>query len=201
VLVDAAQLVSTRESAPEYNPGMSTAHTLIHGLFLTLSTLHVACGDSKGDESGSESTGLPENEYCKNPPYPGDMHTMNTCGCGLSAISEEKNPFYLNCAGETCADNPDACPPVGVRAACLWDGDLTTSPGSFCAQPCGNDQPCGMIEGVAATCKPIQTEEGEKGLCVLTCSDAAPCPSGMMCVEDGSLLGFGAYYCIYQLSS
>jgi hypothetical protein len=201
VLADATQLVSTRETAPGYNPGMSTAHTIIHGLFLTLSTLHIACGDSTGDESGSESTGLPENQYCNNPPHPGDARTQNTCGCGLSAVSDERNPFYVDCVGVTCADNPDACPPQGARATCLWEGDITTSPGSLCAQPCGNGEPCAEIEGRASSCEPVQTVDGQEGLCVLLCSDANSCPDGMICAIDTSLIGFPGAYCVYDLSS
>lgn len=200
MLADAAQLVSTRETAPGYNPDMSTAHALIHGLFLTLTTLHVACGDSKGDESGSESTSLPENEYCDNPPYPGDARTQNSCGCGLSAASESRNPFFIDCVGETCALNPDSCAPVGDRAVCLWDGDGSTSAGSVCAQPCSDDDQCSPIEGSPATCTPVQTEAGEKSICVLDCNDANPCPERMICAET-SLVGFAASYCIYDLSS
>jgi hypothetical protein len=201
VLADAAQPVSTRETAPEYNPGMSTAHTLLHGLFLTLSALPVACGDSKGNESGSESTGLPENKYCSNPPYPGDARTQNTCGCGRSAISEGRNPFYVDCVGSTCANNPDVCAPEGARPTCLWDGDLLTSPGSVCAQPCGAGDSCGTIEGKASVCKTVQTVDGPEGLCVLSCSDSDPCPAGMICAIESSLAGFGGAYCIYELTS
>lgn len=201
MLADAVLLGSTRETAPGYNPGMNTAHTLLHGLFLTLTTLHVACGDSKGDESGSESTGLPENQYCNNPPYPGDERTMNTCGCGLSAASEARNPFFIDCVGEPCALNPDACAVAGERPVCLWDGEGTTSAGSICAQPCSVGQPCAPIEGREASCKPVQTPEGEKGLCVIDCYDETSCPERMICAAEGSLGGFGAYYCIYDLSS
>lgn len=192
---------STRETAPRYNAGMSTiTGNLTQGLFLALTSAFFACGDSKGDETGSESTGLPENEYCKNPPYPGDARTENTCGCGLSAFSDGRNPFYLDCVSETCANNPDACPPLGARATCLWEGDLTISSGSICAQPCGDGQPCTQIEGKETICKPVQTPDSEEGLCVLACSDESPCPEKMICVQDGSLGGFGAYYCIYDLS-
>lgn len=191
---------STRETARRYDAGMSTTSNLTHGLFLALSTACLACGDNKGDESGSESTGLPENEHCDNPPYPGDARTQNSCGCGLSAISDERNPFYIDCLSEMCVANPAACPPLGARAACLWDGDITTSRGSVCAQPCGNGEPCGDIEGLPATCKPVQTTEGEEGLCVLPCDDLNPCPDRMVCADDASLPGLGAYYCIYDLS-
>jgi len=201
VLAEAPLTVSTRETAPQYNAGMRITGTLTHGLFLALTTACFTCGDSKGDESGSESTGLPENEYCENPPYPGDALTMNSCGCGLSAISDASNPFYIDCVSATCANNPNACPPPGARAACLWEGDLTTSPGSFCAQPCGQGGSCGQIEGRSSTCQPVQTVEGQEGLCVLLCSDASPCPNGMSCAIDSSLGGFGGGYCIYQLSS
>jgi len=162
---------STRETAPQYNAGMRINGTLTHGLFLALTSACITCGDSKGDESGSESgsesTGLPENEHCDNPPYPGDERTQNSCGCGLSAVSDARNPFYVDCVSPTCANDPDACPPGGARATCLWEGDITTSPGSFCAQPCGNGQPCAPIQGRETMCKSVQTGEGEGGLCVI----------------------------------
>lgn len=195
-----AETGSTRETAPQYNPGMRITSSLPQGLLLALIPVCFACGDSKGDESGSESTGLPENEYCENPPYPGDARTQNTCGCGLSSISDERNPFYIDCVSETCANNPAACPPSGARPTCLWEGDLTTSPGSICSQPCGNGEPCADIAGRAATCEPIQTVEGEEGLCVLGCNDSNPCPDGMFCTTSSSLPGFGVAYCIYGLS-
>lgn len=197
---EAQMALSTRETALRYTAGMRITSTLTHGLFLALTSACFTCGDSKGDESSSESTGLPENEYCANPPYPGDARTANSCGCGLSAASEERNPFFIECVGETCALNPDACAPAGERAACLWDGVGTTSAGSICAQPCGDGQPCAPMEGRETTCKPVQTPEGEKGLCVIDCYEENSCPDQMLCVTDGSLAGFGAYYCIYDLS-
>ena len=197
---EARPALSTRETALRYTAGMRITSTLTHGLFLALTSACFTCGDSKGDESGVESTGLPENEFCANPPYPGDARTENTCGCGLSAAAEGRNPFFNDCVGETCALNPDACAPAGERAACLWDSDGTTSAGSICAQPCGDDQPCAPIEGRETTCKPVQTPEGQKGLCVIDCYEDNSCPGGMICVADGSLAGFGAYYCIYDLS-
>ena len=197
---EAQRAVSTRATALRYTAGMRINSTLTQGLFLALISACFTCGDSKGDESGSESTGLPENQYCNNPPHPGDARTQNTCGCGLSAASEARNPFFIDCVGETCALNPDACAPVGERAVCLWDGDGTTSAGSICAQPCSNDDPCAPIEGLSATCTPVPTEEGEKSICVLDCNDANPCPQKMICAET-SLTGFAASYCIYDLSS
>jgi len=199
VQAEARSAHSTRETALRYTAGMRITGTLTHGLFLALTSACFTCGDSKGDESSSESTGLPENEYCDNPDYPGNVQTEKTCGCGRSAVSEQRNPFYLDCVSEKCADNPDACPPVGDRAACLWDGVIESSAGSICAQPCVIGDPCGSIQGIPASCEPVQTDEGEKGLCVLTC-DIDPCPTYMTCVENGSLPGFGAYYCIYDLS-
>ena len=196
---EAQMALSTRESALRYTADMRITSTLTHGLFLALTSACFTCGDSKGDESSSESTGLPENEYCDNPDYPGNVQTEKTCGCGLAAVSDQSNPFYLDCVSEKCADNPDACPPVGDRAACLWDGVIESSAGSICAQPCVIGDPCGSIQGIPATCEPVQTDEGEKGLCVLTCN-IDPCPTYMTCVENGSLPGFGAYYCIYDLS-
>ena len=198
--VEAHLALSTRESALRYTAGMRITSTLSHGLFLALTSACFTCGDSKGDESSSESTGLPENQYCNNPPYPGDARTQNSCGCGLSAASEARNPFFIDCVGETCALNPDSCAPVGERAVCLWDGDGTTSAGSVCAQPCTSDDQCAPIEGLPATCTPVQTEEGEKSICVLDCNDANPCPAQMLCAET-SLTGFAASYCIYDLSS
>ena len=191
--------LSTRETALRYTTGMRINGTLTHGLFLALTSACFSCGDSKGDESSDESTGLPENEHCDNPPYPGDARTQNSCGCGLSAVSDASNPFYVDCVTATCANDPDACPPGGARATCLWEGDITTSPGSFCAQPCGNGQPCAPIQGHETTCKPVQTGEGDGGLCVINCNDDSSCPEQMICAVDGS--GFGAYYCIYDLSS
>jgi hypothetical protein len=199
VQADAQPALSTRETALRYTAGMRITGTLTHGLFLALTSACFACGDSKGDESSSESTGLPENQYCNNPPYPGDASTMNSCGCGLSAASDERNPFYVDCVSATCANNPDACPPAGARATCMWDGDLTTSPGSFCAQPCGDGQPCAPIEGREATCKPVETAEGTEGLCVIDCHDASACPENMICATGQTNLG--SYYCIYDLSS
>lgn len=196
---EARPALSTRETALRYTADMRTADVLTHGLFLALTSACFTCGDSKGDESGVESTGLPENEFCENPPYPGDARTMNTCGCGASAVSDQRNPFYLDCISQKCADDADACPPVGDRAACLWDGFIPESAGSICAQPCELGEPCGDIQGFPGTCEPVQTTEGEKGLCVLTC-DVNPCPNRMICVDDGSLPGFGAFYCIYDLS-
>lgn len=197
---EARQAVSTRETALRYTTSMRITSTLTQGLFLALTSACFTCGDSKGDESGSESTGLPANQYCDNPPYPGDARTQNSCGCGLSAASEGRNPFFIDCVGETCALNPDSCAPVGERAVCLWDGDGTTSQGSVCAQPCSNGVQCAPIEGLPATCAPVQTEEGEKAICVLDCNDANPCPAKMICAET-SLTGFAASYCIYDLSS
>ena len=196
---EARLAVSTRETALPYTADMRITGTLTHGLFLALTSACFACGDSKGSESSSDSTGLPENEYCANPAYPGHARTENTCGCGASAVSDQRNPFYLDCISQKCADDADACPVVGDRAACLWDGAITSSAGSICAQPCEIGEPCGIIQGILATCEPVQTAEGEKGLCVLTC-DVYPCPNGMLCVDNGSLTGFGAYYCIYDLS-
>ncbi len=198
---EARSALSTRETALRYTAGMRITGTLTHGLLLALTSACFTCGDSKGDESSSESTGLPENEYCDNPPYPGDARTQNTCGCGLSAISEGRNPFYIDCVGTTCANNPDACPPQGARATCLWEGALTTSPGSLCAQPCGQGEPCAEIEGRTSSCEPVQTVDGPEGLCVLLCSNANPCPDGMLCAIDSSLVGFAGAYCIYEISS
>jgi len=198
VQAEAPIALSTRETALRYTAGMRITSTLTHSLFLALTSACFACGDSKGDESSSESTGLPENEYCNNPPYPGDASTMNSCGCGVSAVSDEKNRFFIDCVSATCANNPDACPPAGARATCLWEGDLTTSPGSVCAQPCGDGQPCAPIEGREATCMPVQTDEGAKGLCVIDCHDESACPEKMVCAVDQS--SFGTHYCIYDLS-
>jgi hypothetical protein len=200
VQAEAWSAPSTRETALRYTDRMRITDALTHGLFLALTSACFTCGDSKGDESGSESTNLPENEYCENPPYPGDAQTQNTCGCGLSSISDTRNPFYVDCVSETCANNPAACPPYGARPTCLWEGDLTTSPGSICAKPCGNGEPCADIAGRPATCEPVQTAEGEEGLCVLGCSDSNPCPSEMICTTSSSLPGFGVAYCIYELS-
>ena len=196
---EAQPALSTRETALRYTADMRTADVLTHGLFLALTSACFTCGDSKGDESGVESTGLPENEYCSNPAYPGDASTMNSCGCGLSAVSDERNPFYVDCISETCANNPDACPPAGARATCLWDGDITTSPGSVCAQPCSDEQPCSPIEGRQATCMPVDTTEGVKGLCVIDCHDVSACPDKMACATGQT--NFGSYYCIYDLPS
>lgn len=180
---------------------MRIASTLAHSLFLALTSACFTCGDGKGDESGSESTGLPENQYCENPSHPGNAHTENTCGCGLSAISEGRNPFYIECVGTTCANNSAACPPQGARATCLWDGDLTTSSGSLCAQPCGHGELCAAINGRPSICEPVQTVDGQGGLCLLLCSDSYPCPAGMICAIETSLIGLPGAYCIYEISS
>jgi hypothetical protein len=67
VQAEAQMALSTRETALRYTGGMRINGTLTHGLFLALTSACFTCGDSKGDESSSESTGLPENEYCDNP--------------------------------------------------------------------------------------------------------------------------------------
>jgi hypothetical protein len=82
VQAEAQMALSTRETALRYTAGMRITGTLTHGLFLALTSACFTCGDSKGDESSSESTGLPENEYCNNPPYPGDASTRTVAGVG-----------------------------------------------------------------------------------------------------------------------
>jgi hypothetical protein len=103
----------------------------------------------------------------------------------------------------------EPAPPASLRYDCSSDSECDPTQrcaSGLCQQPCGSDgdEPCegtvcinGYCSGTCslaeAQCSAPQTceslalpgeEPGMTGLCMIPCSDAAPCGEGQLCFED-----------------
>jgi hypothetical protein len=114
--------------------------------------------------------------------------------------------------GAACFIEP--APPSSFRFECSADVECDagqTCSNGLCQQACGgeSDEPCGQeapvcLNGYCSSvcvvaddqCTSPQTcmslsfpgeEPAETGVCVVPCSDAAPCPDGQLCYDDVGL--------------